>query len=66
MSRDYQLRGPHLVSYKVAYTILFNLISHLYHDEITLHKYFEIKDALFYETFKSPDIFIVSLNSAAL
>lgn len=49
MSRDYLLRGTHLVSYKEAFTMLFNLISHLYHDKRTLRKYFKMKDKSFYK-----------------
>lgn len=54
ISRDYQVRGPHLVSYKVALTMPFYFILHFHHAKITLHKYFVITDALIYERLNPP------------
>lgn len=31
ISRDYEFRGPHYVSYKVAFSKQFHLITHFYH-----------------------------------
>lgn len=53
------------MSYKVAFTITLHLISHLYHDKISLHKYFVKRDASFYVRLNPLIFFIVSLNSAA-
>lgn len=42
LSRDYQFSGPHLVSYKVVFTVPFHSIAHLHHYRITLHEFFVI------------------------
>lgn len=54
------------MSYRVAFTILFQIILNLCHEEITFHKYFVIINVSFLHTFEHVDTFIISLNSAAI